>query len=87
MPTKAVRATKKTFIESMKNASPKAKRGRKPKADVIATDVTPTEARAVADFIGSQPIEGAAPSIEALVQALYALGVSSVHLTFSKEGA
>lgn len=65
---------------------PKAKRGRKPKAEEPARVVNVSNGDVtVAALPGTPP--SVQPSIEGLVQALYALGVSSVHLTFTKEGA
>lgn len=83
-PTPAAAAPAVEDPDPPHTSTAKAKRGRKPKAEEPARvvdfsngDVT------VAALPGSlAPVQ---PSIEALVQALYALGVSSVHLTFSKE--
>ena len=70
-------------VEDPDPAPAKAKRGRKPKAE------EPTQVVNVSngDVTVAYTPPSVQPSIEDLVQALFSSGVSSVHLTFSKEGA
>lgn len=71
-------------VEDPDPAPAKAKRGRKPKAEEPAQVVNVSSGDVTVEALPGSlaPVQ---PSIEGLVQALYALGVSSVHLTFSKE--
>jgi hypothetical protein len=61
----------------------KAKRGRKPRTDAAPTAATEESTDLTAAAIAALPHDGT--SVERIVQELFARGVSSVHLTFTKE--